>query len=184
MRAYYESEGLASSLGKFEIEERPGKSRRQDGPGVGVPMPPRLDTDNGGFAQERVYIHVLRLVALAVDAEFQAAAKGIVEECKGEFKPTAIKGHARMKNKCAAKDDHRNEKKPRPALNIDINRNACTFETVADVKAAVAGLRKRFGDPARVKNMFAFDEKRAAVQFHCELLQMRPACARRRPTVA
>ena len=120
--------------------------RRQDDPAVDVPLPPQAITPvPGQLARERVCIHVLRLVALAVDGIFQAIVEEITQANGGEFKSTAIKGHARQLNKAQAGDDHRNEPAPRPALNIDINRNACTYDKAADLERAVRALEVRFG---------------------------------------
>ena len=120
--------------------------RRQDDPAVGVPLPPQSITPvPGQLARERVCIHVLRLVALAVDGIFQAIVEEITLANGGEFKSTAIKGHARQLNKAQARDDHRNEPAPRPAQNIDINRNACTYDKAADLVRAARALEVRFG---------------------------------------
>ncbi len=78
----------------------------------------------------------------------------------------------------------------RPSLNIDINRNACTFKDPKDLLAFIDAMKKHpafgcmpgilcpcnmFGPNdfeiirlflVRIKNMFLFDEGRAEHQFH------------------
>ena len=183
MKAYYEREGLAASLGRLEMpalrdEEQEGappvEVRRQDHPSrVAFPFPPRRD-DDGDLEWDKVSTHALRLAALGLDPFFQRICRRVTEAHGGEFKSTAIKGHARMMTKCTSAEDHRYEAQPRPACNIDINRNACTFERAEDLERAAKALCSEFGGaPARVKNMFAFDEQRAEAQMHCTFFILR-----------
>jgi len=100
--------------------------RRQD---AAMPFPfPR----NLAFSQlwnEQCFIHCIRMIAMAIDPSFQLLVSGVCEDANGTFKGCAIKGFVRMLNKCVSHDDHYWEEFPRPSLNIDLNRNACTFET-------------------------------------------------------
>ena len=99
------------------------------------------------FEHEATAIHMLRLIAMAINDDYQEAAKAALHEFEGryEFRPAPIKGDARMRNKCVSVDDHRPERKPRPANNIDINRNLCTFDTAEDLAGAARALVKAFG---------------------------------------
>ncbi len=86
----------------------------------------------------------------------------------------------------------------RPSLNIDINRNACTFKNPKDLLAFIDAMKKhpvfglmpgilcpcnmfgpndfeivrRFLLLVRIKNMFLFDEGRAEKQFHYRTVMM------------
>ena len=78
---------------------------------------------------------------IGVDEAFQEICGAVTEANGGKYKRTPIKGHARMLNKCQGADDHRYLELPRPLHNIDINRNACTFDTVDELlKAGVCFL--------------------------------------------
>jgi ankyrin repeat protein len=117
---------------------------------------------------EKCFIHFIRMIGMGVDASFQKAVEEVCTSSKGEFKGCAIKGFVRMKNKCTSKDDHYYEKYPRPSHNIDINRNACTFDGHEDLLSFVEGMKKHpmfGGHPVRIKNMFLFDDERAKKQF-------------------
>jgi hypothetical protein len=117
---------------------------------------------------EKCYIHVLRMVAMAIDLMYQEIVQKVCEDCNGSFRNTEIKGFVRMKNKCISKEDHYYEAYPRsvlteqmviskqdpncyisttpisirPSLNIDINRNACTFENPRDLLAFIDAMKK------------------------------------------
>ena len=58
---------------------------------------------------------MLRLIAMAINDEYQAAVTKALEKLEGkfEFKKVRIKGDARMRNKCLTSEDHRTERKPR-----------------------------------------------------------------------
>merc|ERR1712216_642473 len=74
-----------------------------------------------------------------------------------------------MRNKCVSYKDHYWEDYPRSSLNIDLNRNACTFKTPKDLLLFIQNMKKhaKIGThPVRIKNMFLFDEERAAKQFY------------------
>ncbi len=62
---------------------------------------------------EKCFIHVLRMVAMAIDPVYQEIVQKICEDCNGRFRKTEIKGFVRMKNKCISKEDHYYETYPR-----------------------------------------------------------------------
>jgi ankyrin repeat protein len=118
---------------------------------------------------EKVYAHVLRMIAMGLDSEFQTAVNIECDECGGDFEAAMIKGYTRMVNKCLSKSDHYYEDFPRPACNIDINRNVSTFRNPESLLSFVQRLKRNvaFGsNPVRMKNMFLFDDERAAQQFY------------------
>ena len=55
-----------------------------------------------------------------------------------------------MKNKMLA--DHRYERRPRPALNVDINRTLAMFNVPADMLAGLERLKKRYGGFIKVSD--------------------------------
>jgi hypothetical protein len=62
---------------------------------------------------EKCFIHILRMVAMAIDPMYQEIVQKICEDCNGSFRKTEIKGFVRMKNKCISKEDHYHEAYPR-----------------------------------------------------------------------
>jgi hypothetical protein len=62
---------------------------------------------------EKCFIHVLRMVAMAIDLMYQDIVQKICEDSNGSFTKTEIKGFVRMKNKCISKEDHYYEAYPR-----------------------------------------------------------------------
>uniref|UniRef100_A0A7S2W0T9 Uncharacterized protein n=1 Tax=Rhizochromulina marina TaxID=1034831 RepID=A0A7S2W0T9_9STRA len=180
MHAFYTKENLQSRLGSLSLPTRDGfhgSGRgilRQDNSLVGVPFEAILARtgDLGKVTTDSVSAMVLRLLALMLDDEFQAISKVATDAHNGTFKATEPKGHPRMMNKALSRDDHLLELSPRTMMNIDIVRNALTFDTVEDLTGAVGQLRQTLGDPVRVKNMFAFHKQRAEAQFHYRTLMI------------
>eukprot|EP00940_MAST-03C_sp_MAST-3C-sp2_P000528 g528.t1 len=199
LHAYYQESNLRESLGtlKLPMLDAFGEGKlkvRQDHPSLRLPLPLHVATlhqsspnfmrkftkfgrEEGWeyFEQESVLIHMLRLTALGIDAAYQKKVRKIVESplCNGALKSVAIKGDARMRNKVLSYEDHRDERKPRPALNVDINRNCAVFETAEDLATAAKMLCEAFGGgAARVKNMFNYNERLAASKFHYRALML------------
>ena len=118
---------------------------------------------------EQCFIHCLRMIAMAINDMFQILVSGVCDKSKGAFKGCTIKGFVRMLNKCISRDDHYWETFPRPSLNIDLNRNACTFECPEDLLLFIKYMKEHpmIGScPVRIKNMFLFDDDRAEQQFY------------------
>ena len=84
---------------------------------------------------EHIYIHMLLLVATALNPLFGTALETLASDLDGiALQDAPIKSFARMLNKLMAADDHRYvEQKPRPAMNIDIVRLLASATTAADV---------------------------------------------------
>jgi hypothetical protein len=118
---------------------------------------------------EQCFIHCMRLLAMGIDAGYQRAVGRLCESSKGNFKAAPIKGYKRMRNKMTSIDDHLLEVYPRPGLNIDLNRNCCTFGCPTDLLSFISEMKQHpmfGGHPVRMKNMFHFDDKRAEKQFY------------------
>jgi hypothetical protein len=108
------------------------------------------------------------MVAMGIDASYQKMVKRICERSKGTFTSCAIKGYVRMANKCVSFEDHYWEAFPRPGLNIDLNRNACTFDNPKDLVSFINNMKEDSQidkHPVRIKNMMLFDTDRAALQY-------------------
>jgi hypothetical protein len=117
---------------------------------------------------EKCYIHAIRMVAMGIDASFQQLIRKVCVRSKGIYTSCCIKGFVRMMNKCLSRDDHLLEEYPRPALNIDLNRNACTFENPKDLLSFIGSMKQedKIGThPVRIKNMMLFDNDRAEKQY-------------------
>ena len=184
LQEYFVKSSLSTALGEKAVPNVYGKFQlREDGLYEVVPcgseegvrrqdaaMPASFQ-QNPAYSQlwnEQCFIHVIRMIAMAVDALFQTLVSGVCEDSSGAFKGCTIKGFVRMLNKCISQDDHYGEDYPRPSLNIDINRNACTFKTPSDLLSFIKNMKKhsKIGScPVRIKNMFLFDDSRAEKQF-------------------
>jgi hypothetical protein len=194
MKAYYHTKNLSIVLGESVLPHTFGKLqphtrmsgvniykveagsvenciRRQDDPmrapnsGVGVIF--SQNVNHSQFWNEKVWIHVLRMLAMAIDGLYQEAVDKVCTACDGMFGAAEIKGFVRMKSKCISKEDHYYGAYPRlgrgdvvfqshadssfclmiidpcrPSLNIDINRNCCTFNTPKDLLAFIDAMKK------------------------------------------
>ena len=112
------------------------------------------DYDRDWRAQpEHVYIHMLLLLATALNPVFGAAMEVLLSELDGvEVHVAAIKSFTRMVNKLMAADDHRYvEQKPRPAMNIDIVRRLASARSAEDVVELVTLVAARFGGLSHLK---------------------------------
>jgi hypothetical protein len=217
MKAYYHTKNLSIVLGESVLPQtfgrlRPHTSmsgvnvytveassvedciRRQDDPmrapnsAVGVIF--SQNENHSQFWNEKVWIHALRMIAMAIDGLYQDTVDKICTACDGIFSAAKIKGFVRMKNKCISKEDHYYGAYPRlgrgvamlffnhmlahfflrfmiidpyrPSLNIDINRNACTFNTPKDLLAFIDAMKIHplfGGHPGTVPGIL--DEKRS-----------------------
>lgn len=189
--AFYKEEDLYQKLHLHPQEKKllplhPATSdgicslKRQDHPEVGLVHPAHSSDYNKVewecFEEESVYIHVLRLAALAIDKSYQQIIKEIATNAtvggtlkEYTFSPASIKGDARIRSKALSQDDHANDSRPRPAQNIDVNRNCLTFDTAEELLAAASDICKHpafGGGAARLKNGFALDQKEAKKAFH------------------
>jgi hypothetical protein len=127
------------------------------------------DPQHSHLWNEQCFIHCLRMIAIGIDCQYQEAVSEVCHSSKGQFNKAEIKGYRRMKNKTLSKDDHYFESYPRPSLNLDLNRNCCTFDAPNALVGFIDAMKqhKAFGGhPLRVKNGFSFDEAIAEKSFH------------------
>ena len=167
---------LMSTLKQF-----PFFLKRQDSPALNSCTPdPNHAAGYPYFEEESIYIHVLRLTALAIDQSYQEIIQDIAETAAKNttdytFSKASIKGDARIRNKACSQDDHANDPRPRPAQNIDVNRNCLTFDTPEELLDCATTIcnHDRFGNgAARIKNGFAAPIKQAKKAFHYRTLML------------
>ncbi len=134
MKTYYDTHELSVVLGEKAIPNTFGKFQMRAGENQFVveqcsPLqcarrqdeamhPPEsgIFPQNVAHSQvwnEKCFIHVLRMVAMAIDLMYQEIVQKICEDCNGSFRKTEIKGFVRMKYKCISKEDHYYEAYPR-----------------------------------------------------------------------
>ncbi len=134
MKTYYDTHELSVVLGEKAIPNTFGKFQMRAGENQFVvercsqeecarrqgevmhPLESWIFPQNVAHSQvwnEKCFIHVLRMVAMAIDLMYQDNVKKICEDCNGSFRNTKIKGFVRMKNKCISKEDHYYEAYPR-----------------------------------------------------------------------
>lgn len=151
----FNEQELLTTVGTYRPKDRfPKSQQRQDCPG-GVPTPP---WDFAVWGTEWVYIHVLRLLATAVDTQFIADVESWIGHdllVDGKTSHNGIKGFERMANKMVSKDDHRHSPRPRPAQNVDINRTLATFAIGVNMKEGLQKLHERAGGFVKFKNQMS-----------------------------
>ena len=134
MKRYYDTHELSVVLGEKAIPSTFGKFQMRAGENQFVvercsqeecarrqdeamhPLESGIFPQNVAHSQlwnEKCFIHVLRMVAMAIDLKYQEIVQKICENCDGSFRKTEIKGFVRMKNKCVSKEDHYYEAYPR-----------------------------------------------------------------------
>ena len=134
MKTYYDTNELSIALGEKAIPTTFGKFQMRAGENQFVvercsqeecarrqdeamhPLESGIFPQNVAHSQvwnEKCFIHVLRMVAMAIDLKYQEIVQKICENCDGSFRKTEIKGFVRMKNKCVSKEDHFYEAYPR-----------------------------------------------------------------------
>ena len=96
---------------------------------------------------EHIYVHMLLLIATALNPLFAAALTKLLGGINGiHLKAAPIKSFTRMVNKLLTSEDHRYVKlKPRPAMNIDIVRMLAMCTSPEDIIALVKRVAAEFG---------------------------------------
>jgi hypothetical protein len=146
---------------------------------------------------ECCYIHFLRLIATAIDRDFQHDVNrclGVrIEEVEedeahhhhhhhhhkkghsplltdGETFHRGIKGFERMFTKMLSRSDHRMKPRPRPANNVDINRCLAVTDDAQRLVVVLQKLRTRFGSFVKFKNGMMLSDEEASKVFHLRLI--------------
>jgi ankyrin repeat protein len=121
---------------------------------------------------EYTYVHVLRLVALALDAQFKAAVGDALGDLlsDGGVGTTGIKSYERMVSRMLHDKHVRFLAKPRPAFNVDVVRCLASFRTPDDQLEAYRRLEKHFGPFLQFDNGMAWSPQLAAARFHLRLV--------------
>lgn len=131
---------------------------------------PPWDWDHPVAMREEVWIHVIRLIALAIN---QRCGEHITKELEGlaEVSVAGIKSFIRMRNKMLANEDHRYVRRPRPSRNIDINRCLAVVEDEDGMRKLCGHCAKRFGI-VKVKNGFDLSPEDAAAIFELRVVML------------
>jgi len=125
------------------------------------------DESKSQLWNEKAYIHCLRMVAMAVDLRFQSDVESVCKKAGGKIIKGPIKEFERMKIECTT--IHSKERFPRPANNLDVNRNRSVFDNADQMLTFAKGLKEhsRFGNqPVRVENTFTDDDGIAREKFY------------------
>jgi ankyrin repeat protein len=125
-------------------------------------------------------MHVLQMIALGVDADFQNLVLAMAMENNGSHRSAPTKGVARMWSKLHRRDEHRflppslqaDGLTRRSGQNVDVSRNAVTCTTVEDMAEFVRSMVETFDGVARVDNMFVLDDSQAEVRLHYREFRM------------
>ena len=126
---------------------------------------------------EGPFIHLVRLLALAVDAMFQSAVTDALTAADiavvgGKVFSRGIKGYDRMWSKLESVDDHRFKPWPRPQFNLDVVRCLATFANEEDMRRGFDAVARVFaGDGyAKFKNGMAVSDAEASKSYHLRLV--------------
>mmetsp|Transcript_10817 Transcript_10817/g.24743 ORF Transcript_10817/g.24743 Transcript_10817/m.24743 type:complete len:761 (+) Transcript_10817:38-2320(+) len=171
------SDAQGVNLG-FSIQRlvQPGRPKRamQGNEGI-LPTPPGVNWRDPVALNERAYIHMLNLVAIAINDGFQARVRSTLKTVFGAsftgHTPAPTKTYARMVGKLISKEDHRYEEiLPRPMLNVDVVRSAVNVKTTYDIEAALAALAREFGGFVKEKNKYLYPEDDLQREFYLRLI--------------
>ena len=173
----YERQRLRAILGGYTMPEQPliaAERARVEAAGgtyevrssmpAGVPPSEEWVFDGSAAVREhfeRVYIQVLKLVAMALNKKYHkmmrdllgvwvVEGKGLMVRGKdGLWRLTPPKGYARMDGKRVT--DHVSASGCRPGLNVDVLRVLAVCATPEKLLAVMRALHKKFGGCGRVK---------------------------------
>ena len=122
---------------------------------------------------EHIYVHVLLLIAAALNPLFGAALEAVLSELGGvqvDLHDARIKSFTRMINKLVTAGDHRYvEQRPRPAMNIDVVRRLVSAATPDAVLELVKRIAARFGGLSHLKclpELATVDPEAADARYH------------------
>ena len=125
-------------------------------------------TPEAAFTSERVAMHVMVMVGLAIDGKFQAAvggdAKYFVDDHVDGFKPGPVKTFLRPLQK--AETDYADKPRPRVAHNLDVLRCLVAARNVRRLLQFLAMMRAKFGALPKWKNLFGLGADARAQRFH------------------
>ena len=169
LRSYYVAENLGVKLSSENLqlpspEISYATSFKQHAFQCDLLFPPP-DPHLEWFEDELLCIHIMRLVAAAIDPMFQSDIRDLCREHRGSHKAAKIKSFTRMIAKMKNPTDHGNLPWPRPLHNLDVVRNCCTFdiaEEVRDFARALCELPSCEGGLVRVKNGFQAGHERSS----------------------
>jgi len=120
---------------------------------------------------ERCYLHVILMVSIAVDRQFQDKVQAIADQFNltaYQFQRAEPKAYSRALNKMIS--DYRYADKPRCGLNIDTIRNLAVLEGPKMLLEFYASLIESFNGIAKLKNMFMLPPGERAKRFHLVFL--------------
>jgi hypothetical protein len=141
-----------------------------------VPNPPPGWHGQPAHRCEFAYLHMLLMLAGAVNGAFQNWCRDTLGDTISELQTPPIKSYGRMRNKMFSADDHRFQPSPRddperarPEWNVDINRVLAVARNPDSMIQAAEALSGTAGGVAKQKNGFSLSEKVAAMQYHLRL---------------
>ena len=159
----YEAQNLRERVGNVWLELHP-LVREAGGARQGLIVPAPEPGWNGRPAHRRefAYLHVLLMLAGAVNAAFHDWCSATLGNKIKELQTPPIKSYGRMRNKMFSADDHRFRAPPRPESNVDINRVLAVAKDPEAMAAAAHALSERSGGVAKQKNSFSLDSSWSA----------------------
>ena len=124
--------------------------------------------------RECIYLHFLRMLALAMNDAFQFSIERALSTAgvTYTFTPSAVKSYERMYTKMMSREDHGQEPPPRAANNLDVVRCMAMFETADDMRQAFDAIPTAFAGKKyiRFKNGMQLSREDAREAFYLRLV--------------
>jgi G3E family GTPase len=178
----YNEDNLKKRLGSLTLPLHPliaGEGGGEARQGLCVPNPPPEWHGQPHHRCEFAYLHVLIMLAGAVNEAFQDWCRETLGDTISELQTPPIKSYGRMRNKMFSADDHRfrpsprdDPKRARPESNVDINRVLAVAHSPESMAKAAQLLSDTGGGVAKQKNGFSLPEEVAAMQYHLRLVML------------
>jgi hypothetical protein len=123
---------------------------------------PRL-SEMSQLYNEKIYAHVLRMVAMGLHKRFESACREIASRYNGNAMVSSVKDFQRIMSKCRSHEHHCCADYPRPSQNLDVLRNAIVFETPEDLRSYMKSMQVHGAfAPVMIVNQFLRDDPSVA----------------------
>ena len=123
---------------------------------------------------ECVYLHFLRMLALAINGAFQSKVQDVLTsaEIQHTFSAAEVKSYERMYTKMMSWSDHAQLPRPRPAHNLDVIRCLVMFESAGDMRRAFDAVPHAFTGTtySKFKNGMSLSEKEVEEAYYLRLV--------------
>lgn len=128
-----------------------------------------FDFDDPIRGDEKVYLHIILLIAVALNDRFHQVVREIVEnsDCSGRSFPCPLKSytHALSQMTRSRNEGFRTKPVPRSAFHTDACRHVVVAPNATSLMTLAQAITSTFGG-ARVTNQFTLDSDERATRYH------------------